>query len=377
MDWDFVFDAYPVNRKLIWLNNCGITPAGTHIVQAISIFLEGYTERGILTQTASYSGTKRRIKEILAGLLGCQPNELALIHNTAEGMNFISQGLSLKPTDEIILLENEYPSNIYPWRHWGKKGVKIFSTPMEASPTAFTRALRQMVTDKTRVISLSAVHWCTGMPLPIDQIGMLCRERRIDFVVDGAQGVGIQRIDLKKTNIDYMAFPAWKWLMGPLGLGVLYVSESKLDSLQPTFVGPDSVVHSESYLPYKSELKPGADRFSFSTASINDLVHFQAALEFLESIGFERVRKRLFKLSEHLVKGLRQIGFHVLADEFPEHPSGIVVGENPRISSDLIFSHLKKNDIVAAKRLGSIRFSPHIYISHEQIDKVIRTLSQI
>ena len=343
----------------------------------ISIFLEGYTERGILTQTASYSGTKRRIKEILAGLLGCQPNELALIHNTAEGMNFISQGLSLKPTDEIILLENEYPSNIYPWRHWGKKGVKIFSTPMEASPTAFTRALRQMVTDKTRVISLSAVHWCTGMPLPIDQIGMLCRERRIDFVVDGAQGVGIQRIDLKKTNIDYMAFPAWKWLMGPLGLGVLYVSESKLDSLQPTFVGPDSVVHSESYLPYKSELKPGADRFSFSTASINDLVHFQAAREFLESIGFERVQKRLFKLSEHLVKGLRQIGFHVLADEFPEHPSGIVVGENPRISSDLIFSHLKKNDIVAAKRLGSIRFSPHIYISHEQIDKVVRTLSRI
>jgi selenocysteine lyase/cysteine desulfurase len=174
-----------------------------------------------------------------------------------------------------------------------------------------------------------------------------------------------------------MAFPAWKWLMGPLGLGVLYVPENKLDSLQPTFVGPDSVVQSESYLPYKSELKPGADRFSFSTASINDLVHFQAALEFLESIGFEKVRKRLFQLSEHLVKGLRQIGFHVLSDEFPEHPSGIVAGENPRISSDLIFSHLKKNDIVAAKRLGSIRFSPHIYISHEQIDKVIRTLSRI
>ncbi len=377
MDWNFVFDAYPVNRNLIWLNNCGIAPAGTHIVQAVSNFLEGYTERGILTQTASYSGTKRRIKEILAGLLGCQPNELALIHNTAEGMNFISQGLSLKPTDEIILLENEYPSNVYPWRHWEKKGVKIFTTPMEASPTAFARTLRQMVTDKTRVISLSAVHWCTGMPLPIDQIGTLCWERGIDFVVDGAQGVGMQRIDVKKANIDYMAFPAWKWLMGPLGLGVLYVPENKLDSLQPTFVGPDSVVQSESYLPYKSELKPGADRFSFSTASINDLVHFQAALEFLESIGFEKVRKRLFKLSEHLVKGLRQIGFHVLSDEFPEHPSGIVVGESPRISSDLIFSHLKKNDIVAAKRLGSIRFSPHIYISHEQIDKVIRTLSRI
>ena len=206
-----------------------------------------------------------------------------------------------------------------------KKG-KIFSTPMETSPTAFTRALRQLITDKTRVISLSAVHWCTGMPLPIDQVGTLCRERGIDFVVDGAQGVGMQRIDVKKANIDYMAFSAWKWLMGPLGLGVLYVPESKLDSLQPTFVGPDSVVQSESYLPYKSELKSGADRFSFSTASINDLVHFQAALEFLESIGLRGFEKRLFKLSEHLVKGLRQIGFNVLSDEFPEHPSGIVVG---------------------------------------------------
>ena len=281
------------------------------------------------------------------------------------------------PTDEIILLENEYPSNVYPWRHWEKKGVKICSTPMETSPSAFTQSLRQMITDKTRVISLSAVHWCTGMPLPIDQIGALCLERGIDFVVDGAQGVGTQRIDVKKANIDYMAFPAWKWLMGPLGLGVLYVPENKLDSLQPAFVGPDSVVQSESYLPYKSKLKPSADRFSFSTASINDLVHFQAALEFLESIGFEKIRKRLIKLSEHLVKGLQQIGFHVLADEFHVPLSGIVVGENPRISSDLIFSHLKKNDIIAAKRLGRIRFSPHIYISYEQIDKVIRTLSRI
>ena len=92
MDWKFVYDTYPVNRELIWLNNCGITPAGTHIVQAVSRFLKGYAEKGILTETASYQEVRRNIKKILAGLLKCQPEELSLTHNTAEGMNFISHG---------------------------------------------------------------------------------------------------------------------------------------------------------------------------------------------------------------------------------------------------------------------------------------------
>jgi selenocysteine lyase/cysteine desulfurase len=375
--WSTIYKAYPVNKEMIWLNNCGTTPAGKHIIEALSQFMEGYALKGIITEIASYSKVQNNIKKILCDLLNCSLDELALIHNTAEGMNFISHGLKLSAEDEVILLENEYPSNIYPWRHLEKKGVKLLTAPMERSPETFLKALKRLITAKTRAISLSAVHWCTGMPLPLEQVGKLCKENSIDFVVDGAQGVGMQPLDIRTANIDYMAFSAWKWLLGPLGLGVLFISKEKLNNLDPVFIGTDSVVRPNEYLPYKSELKPSADRFTFSTASFNDWVYLEAALKFLKAIGFSGVRERIFELSAQLSKGLTKIGFNVFSDQFPDYPTGIIVCEKPGVGSDVIMTHLKKNKIVAAERLGRVRFSPHVYISPEQIDEAVRVLEQV
>jgi selenocysteine lyase/cysteine desulfurase len=377
MNWHSIYTAYPVNKEMIWLNNCGTTPVGTHIIKVLSRFMEGYSQKGVFTEVAGYAKVQSHIKNMLATLLNCSPDELALIHNTAEGMNFISHGLRLSAEDEVILLENEYPSNIYPWRHLQKKGVKLVTAPMATSPETFLQGLKQLINVKTRAISLSAVHWCTGMPLPLDQVGKLCKENSIDFVVDGAQGVGIQSIDMRTANIDYMAFSGWKWLLGPLGVGVLFIAKEKLTDLEPVFIGTASVINDKEYLPYKSELKPTADRFTISTANFNDWVYFEAALKFLEAIGFSTVIERIFELSARLSKGLKEIGFNVFSDQFPDYPTGIVVCEKPGVGSDVIMTHLEKNKIVAAERLGRVRFSPHVYISPEQIDEVVRVLEQV
>jgi selenocysteine lyase/cysteine desulfurase len=377
IDWSTIYNAYPVNKEMIWLNNCGTTPAGKHIIEALSQFLEGYALKGVMTEIVSYPAVQNNIKQILSDLLNCSPDELALIHNTAEGMNFVSHGLKLSDGDEIILLENEYPSNVYPWRHLEKKGVKLLTASMERSPETFLKVLKQLITAKTRAISLSAVHWCTGMPIPLEQVGKLCKGNSIDFVVDGAQGVGMQPLDIQAANIDYMAFSAWKWLLGPLGLGILFISKEKLNNFDPVFIGSDSVVRSSEYLPYKSELKASADRFTFSTSNFNDWVYLEASLKFLHAIGFPVVRERIFELSAQLSRGLTKIGFNVFSDQFPDYPTGIVVCEKPGVESDVIMTHLKKNKIVAAERLGWVRFSPHVYISPEQIDNVVRVLAKI
>jgi len=377
MDWQQVHDNYDVNQDLVWLNNCGIVPAGRHIVSAVSDYLQGYARKGVLTEVVKKSEVQRKIKNILANLLRCDPEELALIHNTAEGMNYISHGLNLRPGDEIILLENEYPSNYYPWQHWLEKGVKLRTTPMADSPDRFFDKLVPLINSRTRVISLSTVHWCTGMPLPLEAVGVMCREKKIDFVVDGAQGVGMQPVDVKAAHISYMAFPAWKWLMGPLGVGVLYVPRRNLEELKPVFIGTASVVDDEQYLPYKTTLKPTADRFTISTANFCDWVYFLAALEFIERIGFENVRHRLFELSRHFSDALRNIGFEPFGDRFPDHPTAIIACEHSDIPAGRVLQHLKRSGIVAAERIGRIRFSPHIYIVPEQIDRVIRVLGRL
>ena len=376
MDWQGVCENYPVNREMIWLNNCGITPAGTHVLDAVRRYMNDYARFGVQAPSADYGRIRQRIKEILSELLGCTPGELCLIHNTAEGMNVISRGIQLDPGSEMILLENEYPSNVYPWRHWEKKGIKIKTVPQCTTPDEFYGALSSMVTERTRLISLSAVHWCTGMPLPLERIGSLCRERDIRFVVDGAQGVGTQPMDVGRQHIDFMALSAWKWLMGPLGLGVLYIAEKRLKELDPVFVGTESVVMDEVYLPYKTDLKPTADRFAFSTPSTGDAVYFLAALEFLHELGFERVRERIFALAETLKQRLRSIGFRILSDRFPEHPTGIVVCEKPGVDAQAMVQGLQEHKVGAAERLGRVRLSPHIYLSDHQLDAAARSLSQ-
>jgi cysteine desulfurase/selenocysteine lyase len=377
MDWNQIYTSFPVNQEMIWLNNCGTTPAGNHILTALSRFMKGYARKGIFTETARFTEVRSNIKNILSRLLNCLPEELALIHNTAEGMNFISHGLKLSAEDEVILLQNEYPSNIYPWRHLEKKGVKLLTSPMETSPAAFLKELKRLITAKTRAISLSAVHWCTGMPLPLEQVGELCKENNIDFVVDGAQGVGMQPLDTRSSHIGYMAFSGWKWLMGPLGVGVLFVSQQKLNNLDPVFIGTASVINDKEYFPYKSELKPTADRFTISTANFNDWVYFEAALEFLQNIGFRTVLERIYELSAYLRDGLVNLGFHVFSDYFQDYPTGIVVCEKPGVATSAVMEHLKNNKVVAAERLGRVRFSPHIYISLEQMDTVLNMLAGV
>lgn len=374
MIWQKVYDNYPVNRNLIWLNNCGTTPAGAHIVAAVTRFLAGYAEKGVLSERARYGDVRRRIKAILASLLHCGADELCLIHNTAEGMNFISHGLALKPGDEIILMENEYPSNVYPWWHWQEKGVRIRTAPMSETPGKFLENFKGLATAKTRVAALSAVHWCTGMPLPLEALGAFCRANGIELVVDGAQGVGMQALDVRAANISYMAFPAWKWLMGPLGLGVLYVAKEKLDSLTPVFMGTESVIDDQAYLPYKKQLKPTADRFILSTANFNDWVYFLTSLEFLQQIGFEKVRQRLMELNSVLSDKLRRAGCRLLSDGFAGQRSAICVFEKPEMPAADLLQRFSAAGIVAAERLGRIRLSPHIYNSFEQFDKVIDVL---
>ncbi|MDM8554811.1 aminotransferase class V-fold PLP-dependent enzyme [Desulfococcaceae bacterium HSG7] len=376
MKWQSVYDLYPVNQEFIWLNNCGTVPAGSHVIQAVTRFFNGYAQKGIFTETASYAQVRHKIKSVLANLLNCRPEELALIHHTSEGMNFISHGLDLQPEDEMILLENEYPSNVYPWLHWKQKGVKLRTVPMGNTPSEFMDGLTPLINSRTRLISLSAVHWCTGMPLPLNEIGALCHDKGITFVVDGAQGVGMQPIDVKRAHISYMAFPTWKWLMGPVGMGVLYVPLKNLERLKPVFIGSESVIQDEEYLPYKDQLKPTADRFTFSTANFNDWVYFLSALELLEKIGFDTVINRIFELSAYLAKGLTQIGYQVMAEQFSDHPTGIVVCVKPDTDSEKIMEHLNKNKIIAVLRLNRIRLAPHIFISEQQLDRVIDVMAR-
>jgi selenocysteine lyase/cysteine desulfurase len=246
---------------------------------------------------------------------------------------------------------------------------------MADSTAQFLQNVNSMISPKTKAISLSLVHWCTGMPLPVTEIGQICKDKDIEFILDGAQGVGLIPIDVKKMNISYMAFPAWKWLLGPLGLGGIYVAKDRLATMKTIFKGQSSVINADEYLPYKSEIRPGADRFEYSTGNFTDWVYWKSTLEMLSEIGFEKVQERIYTLKDYLADGLRKKGFQIYSDSFPDLKTGILACAKSGVDSAELVKKLRDNKVISAMRLGRVRLAPHIYNSFEQLDRVVELLN--
>jgi selenocysteine lyase/cysteine desulfurase len=292
-------------------------------------------------------------------------------------MSFLSQGVELAPGDEILLLEHEYPSNVYPWQHWQDRGVKLGFIPLASTPAAWLDGFAARLSPRTRVVAMSAVHWCTGMPLPVAEVGRIAASRGIDFFVDGAQGVGLVDLDVRAAGITAMGFSAWKWLLGPLGLAAFYVRKDRLAQLRFPFKGTGSVVNDEVYLPYRDQLKAGVERYVLSTPNFNDWIYFSASLAFLDGLGMARVRARIHALADHLAAGLRRAGFRLTRDAFPELPTGIIAAEKPGHDSAKLVAQLRARGIVAAERLGRVRLAPHVFILEAQLDEVVKTLAEL
>lgn len=377
IDWNTIAANYPVNNTYIWLNSAGYIPPGKHIIKAINLFMETVSARGLLGHRFVHPALHKNIKSVLSGLLRCSEDDVALIHNTAEGINFISHGLKLDAHDEVLLLEQEYPSNVYPWQHLKDKGVTLSPVPNAFTPDEFIQNFKNSITRNTKAAAISAVHWCTGMPFPLKEIAGICRVQNIELVVDMSQGAGHVPLHVDEWDIPFCAGSAWKWLQGPLGLGILMIKKEKIASLTHVFKGTNSVVSHFNYLPYKDELIPTVDRYVYSTAGLIDWVYFDASLSYLAEIGFDNVRKRIFALSGYLCDHLTDLGFSVLNRGFAPVQSGIVVAEHKKAGSTEIVEKLKLQNIICRDRYGRVRFSVHICNTMEQIDRVAAVLKGI
>jgi cysteine desulfurase / selenocysteine lyase len=376
-DWQAAAEAYPVNQRWIWLNNCGTTPPGRHVVRRMQDYFQKCCEMGPGGEDYVPARLGKKLKVSLARLLNARPEEIALVHNTAEAMTMVSLGLELGPGDEIVLLEDEYPSNVYPWESWQTHGVVLRRVALAATPDEFLQNFCRTLGPRTRVAALSMVHWCTGLPLPLPELAEVCHERSILLVIDGSQGVGQVPLDLDALRPCVVAFSAWKWLLGPLGLGVLVVSEDVLPTLRPVFKGPDSMADPLSYLPYQSTFKPNADRYTYSTANYNDWVYFAESLDWLEGFGFASVCARIHELAAELWRGLEALGFRSAYARDSAPNSGILAVERPGVDCRELARRLAVRGIVGRERLGRLRLAPHVYLGPGQLDQTVRTIAEL
>jgi selenocysteine lyase/cysteine desulfurase len=371
--WDEIRKLFPIHEHCTYLNNAGVAPPSTRVLESLEAYHRDHALYGFHKAAVKYKDTGTELKAILAQLLGCSPSCIALTHNTSEGMNIVAQGYPWNEGDCILGLDLEYPANVYPWWNLEKRGVRhLRLKPAHSAEDMAT--LKDNIRVPVRMVAVSAVDWCSGFVLDLADLGEFCHRRDVLLVVDMAQALGVIPLEPETTGISAMAGSGWKWLMGPVGVGVFYCHADLMEQLELVYVGTDTVVEAHKYLDYRFEPKPDASRFEYSTPNVNDWVYFLAALQLLQEIGFENVGRRILALNAYLREGLRRKGLHLRGSEAPEEQSGIVSFWREDLDARQETRRLASQDIMVAARDGAIRVSPHIFNNEEDLDRLLNSI---
>ena len=328
-----------------------------------------------------FSGYRKQeeLRAKVASLFNASPAEIALTQNSTMGTNFIGQGLDLQAGDEVLLTDQEHVGNRSVWELREKRhGIMVrklaIGTP-PADPDSIVKAFADAITPRTRVIDIPHITSRLGIVLPVARIAELARPRNIFYLVDGAQVIGQRPIDVKAIGCDAYTTSPHKWLLAPPGNGVLYVRAEKQQSVWATLA-------SASWNDY--DPKDGVFRLmQYGTGNSSLLVGLEAAIDFHQHIGAERIEQRVMELSDRLRNGLRTID-RVRIDS-PMHPaltSGIVTWGIHGLTGEAVMDELWKRRKLRVRAVSgeAVRQSCHYYNSPEEIDatlEIARALSAL
>ncbi|HZN35168.1 MAG TPA: aminotransferase class V-fold PLP-dependent enzyme, partial [Pirellulaceae bacterium] len=223
--------AMPIASRVAYFDHAAVAPLPESARDAIRGWLDQATEEGdpIWTQWA------RRLEEVrqaAAGLINAQPAEIALVPNTTSGIGLVAEGLPWQRGDNAVTLENEFPSNQYPWMNLASRGVEVRRVPAPGGALDLNR-LEEACDARTRIVSISWVGYATGWRIDPAEVAAICQRRGCLFFLDAIQGLGVFPLDVRAAGVDFLAADGHKWLLGPEGAGLLYIRQELLPELRP------------------------------------------------------------------------------------------------------------------------------------------------
>lgn len=315
----------------------------------------------------------------IAAFLNAQPNEVALTHNTTEGINIVAAGLPLRRRDEVIMSDQEHVGNGLPWLNRAKRDgvrIKVFSPGSTAAETL--QRINDLVTRRTRAVAVPHLTCTTGQVLPAKDICTLARDKGFYSFIDGAHGPGTMNLDMQEIGCDFYATCGHKWLCGPPGTGFLYVKGSRLPELKTYMVGAYSDTGWEISQNGVSldPLVATAHRFDYGTQNNAQRMGLMAAVEFMESIGWDKVHARVRELSGYLQDSLMQFSHIEMLTPTEAESRASIVGFRVPGRSMSYFRTLPpmakiRIRLVPESGLNSIRISTHIFNTKEEIDHLV------
>lgn len=373
--WHEFRSQMPVAERWAYLDHAAVAPIPRPAAEAVARWASEAVAQGEIACPGWYERLKEA-RVLAASLLGCRPEEVALVANTTHGINIVAFGLDWSPGDNVVFPAHEFPTNQYPWLALQTFGVE----PRRVTPRpgqSLISALREACDRKTRLIAVSWVQYSDGYRIDLAELSCLAQEVGALICLDAIQGLGVFPINLRETPIDFLAADGHKWLLGPEGAGIFYVRQDHWDRLRPIGVGWHSVVHAQDFHRIELALKPSAQRFEGGSHNVVGCLALAESLKLLLHFGPERIAARVLELTDYSCERLTELGAVVISDRSPGVKSGIVAFELPGVDPQCVKQKCLEADVVLSVRGGRLRISPHAYNNREDIDRLLSVLAEL
>lgn len=374
--WHRVKEQFSLAPGLILMNAANLCPSPYPVQETVFRHTRDVNRDASFQNRGKFGALKEEARRALAEYVGASPSEIAITRNTSEGNNSVVNGLDLGAGDEVVLWDQNHPTNNVSWdvraRRWGFT-VRRVSTPIGCEDAgqmvdSFVAAL----TNRTRVLAFSHVSNASGAGIPAMEVCRVARERGILTLVDGAQTFGALDLDLHDMGCDFFTGSSHKWFMGPKEAGLMYVREESQERLWPTHVG----------VGWEGAEANGAQKFeNMGQRDDAAVVSMATAAAFHEAIGpvavEERVRGLVLAIRERLTDAVSGVRFHTpLA---PELSAGVLVFALPGVSHGEVFQEVYETHHLACTGRGGafdgIRLSPHIYNTLDEVERAVEALA--
>ena len=363
---------FPVEHGLTYLNHAAIAPWPKRTADAINRFANECVAEGS-RHFASWLETESRLRQRVAELINSpSADNIAFLKNTSEGLSVVAHGFPWKPGDNVVISDEEFPSNRIVWQSLERYSVKVRLVSFANGKTP-EDALLDAVDNRTRILSISAVQYASGLRMDMLRLGEECKKRGIALCVDAIQSLGAITQDVQSLYIDFLVADAHKWMLGPEGIAVFYCSHEWRDRLKLHQYGWHMV---ENHFDFSShDWNPAASNRRFECGS-NNMLGVQAltaSLSLLHEIGMNEVERRVTRNAEILIDAIKEhASLELISDPSPGRVAGIVTFKHQSQSADALFDTLVKNGIQCAVRGGGIRFSPHCYAREEKLINAVQ-----
>jgi len=377
-------DEFPSSKNQIYFNTAvmGLLPESTiKVIEGFSVDLVAELRGETTDGLAAWADKRLNSKKLFAEVIGAKEEEVAFVPNCTTGMNTICSMLPVKPGENVVSTDLEFPMGAVIVNNQTRRGAETRFLKGKKGIVE-TEAFERAVDDDTAFVYLDNPGWFNGLLFDVEAIAEIAHDHGAYLVVDPTQSFGVKAWEIDRSGVDFAATSTYKWLMGgytQISAGLMYIKEEHLDSFQPTYLTGGSMEKTqiedspEGYTQYEFKPRKGIRRFEVASRSEISYVALENSLKVLLDHGMANVEGQVRKVDTRLVDGLLEEGFEL---QTPVEEGRRIYLNMAHPDPAKVVEKLKAEGVVVSPRVGGVRISPHFYNTVEEaeifLEKIVK-----